>query len=405
MTYEISALCLQLGVKSRKFLKNFGAAARIEGTGANFLPEGAPEKNWHIEPSYMNEWQRAVNSNIDSQNQHVKNARRRLTPAHIAAGRIQNPLRLDKDCHLTVDAPQSLKYGEGIRYAEVLATPILGRHVVANQCVAQGTSIFSEEPFVHEIDENWIGRRCSFCFGANTTVRCRQCSSHRYCSTSCESSNWTSGLHSIFCNLYGVLDSDMMLVLKAFTKSSFDERTLPFCFSQTGREIPGLVSNIDHMPENDVKTYTIAAQLCADLFYWPTESVLLLVKIMAQIRCNRFAIKATVSINRTGGMIEHQEIPVGSAVYAQASMFNHSCAPNAFATFDGSRITIRCSEKIIEGEEINISYGPLATRHTTIDRQKELAEKYLFQCNCRACLKKRWVRARDGSHGRVMPLT
>lgn len=353
----------------------------------------------------MNQWQRAVNSNIDSQNQHVKNARRRLTPAHIAVGVMPIPLRLDRDRHLTVGAPQSPKCLDEFRYAEVVSTPILGRHVVASQSVAQGTSVFSEEPFVHEIDEKWIGKRCSFCLGAITTVPCRQCSSHRYCSASCESSNWTSGLHSVFCNLYGVLDSDMMLVLKAFTKSSSDQRTLPFCFSQRGREIPGLVSNIDHMPENDVKTYTIAAQLCTDLFYWSKESVPLLVKIMAQIRCNRFAIKATVSTNTTGGMIEHQEIAVGSAVYAQASMFNHSCAPNAFATFDGPRITIRCSEEITEGDEINISYGPLATRHTTIDRQNELAEKYRFQCNCRACLQERWVRVKDGRHGGIMSLT
>jgi SET domain/MYND finger len=336
----------------------------------------------------MNQWQRAVNSNTESQNQHVKNARRRLTPAHIAVGAIQTPLSLEEARAIAVGAIQTPTCVEGFRNAEVVSIPIQGRHVIASKVVEQGISVFSEQPFVHEIDEKWIGKRCSFCLGANTTIPCRQCSFHRYCSASCESNNWTSGLHSIFCNLHGIFDSDMVLVLKAFTKSSFDQQTTPFCFSQRGRDIPSLVSNIDSMPENDIKSYTIRAQLCVDLFYWPKESVQLLVNIMAQIRCNRFAIKATVSTNTAGGMVEHQETAVGSAVYAQASMFNHSCAPNAFVTFDGPQITVRCSETVLKGEEINISYGPVATRHSTIDRQKELTEKYRFQCNCRACLQR-----------------
>ncbi|KAI8582639.1 hypothetical protein K450DRAFT_226245 [Umbelopsis ramanniana AG] len=332
----------------------------------------------------MNQWQRAVNSSSDSQ--HITNARRRLTPAHIAVGVLQTPTRSQEIRHIAVGAIQTPPRLEDFRNAEVVSTPIQGRHVVASKVVEQGTSIFSEEPFVHEIDGKWIGKRCSFCLGANTTIACRQCSFHRYCSTSCESSNWTSGLHSMICNLYGIFDSDMMLVLKAFTKSSFDQRTMPFCFSQGGKEIPCLVSNIDYMSESDIKAYTVGAQLCADLFYWPKESVQLLVKIMAQIRCNRFAIKATVSTNTAGGMVEHQETAVGSAVYAQTSMFNHSCAPNAYVTFDGPRITVRCSETVLKGKEINISYGPVATRHSTLDRQKELTEKYCFLCNCHACL-------------------
>ncbi|KAG2186509.1 hypothetical protein INT44_002731 [Umbelopsis vinacea] len=335
----------------------------------------------------MNQCQRAVKSDIDSQT--VKNARRRLTPAHIAVGVMQTPACLEKIRPIAVGTTQTSTRLEDFRNAEVVSTPIQGRHVVASTVVEQGTSILSEEPFVHEIDEKWIGKRCSFCLGANTTIACRQCTFHRYCSASCESNNWTTGMHSVFCNLHGIFDSDMILVLKVFAKSSFDQRTMPFCFSQKGTEIPGLVSNIDCIPESDINAYTVGAQLCVDLFYWPKESVHLLVNIMAQIRCNRFAIKATVSSNTAGGMVEHQETAVGSAVYAQASMFNHSCAPNAFVTFDGPRITVRCSETVLKGKEINISYGPIATRHSTIDRQKELNEKYCFQCNCRACLQRR----------------
>lgn len=318
----------------------------------------------------MNQCQRIHETNAADRNQFAMNARKRLTPAHIALAPLQSP---------ETTAP--------FANAHVSTSASVGRHVVTDQLVKQGTEVLVERPYVHEIDEKWIGKRCSFCFNANVSIRCRQCTRHRYCSTACEHDNWTIGLHSVFCSLCAVLDTDHILALKAYLKSMSSHRSAPLCFNTATALIPHLASNFEHMSEADIREYTHGATACAELFYWPASSISALVHVMAQIRCNRFAIKANV-MTKVAGIIEHVDASVGSAVYLQASMFNHSCTPNAFSTFDGTQITVRCSEDVQSNSEINISYGPLASRLSRSERQRELAEKYLFQCCCKGCMQR-----------------
>lgn len=119
----------------------------------------------------------------------------------------------------------------------------------------------------------------------------------------------------------------------------------------------------------------------------------ILTEIQAQIRCNSFGIQH-ISSSSPSLIVVRTQVVLGKAVYLQGSMFNHGCRPNAIALFssltkeeqNGLLLQIQTTGDIVKsGSQLTISYGPLATRSGTQERRKELAERYLFQCQCEAC--------------------
>lgn len=77
---------------------------------------------------------------------------------------------------------------------------------------------------------------------------------------------------------------------------------------------------------------------------------------------------------------------IGTGIYLGASICDHSCRPNAVATFvDGTTLHINAIEEMssLNWSKIRISYIDLV--NPTIDRQLELKENYFFNCDCERC--------------------
>ena len=91
-----------------------------------------------------------------------------------------------------------------------------------------------------------------------------------------------------------------------------------------------------------------------------------LLDLCAQLKNNQFAI--------CDELINSE---VGSAVYINASMLNHSCRPNAFPIFDGATLYIKALKKIKKDEEITISYTD--TKVTSAERHEALYSIYRFK--------------------------
>jgi len=79
-----------------------------------------------------------------------------------------------------------------------------------------------------------------------------------------------------------------------------------------------------------------------------------------------------------------------SGLYPTIPKINHSCCPNVVWTWveaDPShrvhRVTV--ATKILEGEEILISYIPLATFPSRAERRAKLAAGWYFECDCPVC--------------------
>eukprot|EP00933_Yihiella_yeosuensis_P028643 TRINITY_DN22476_c1_g1_i1.p1 TRINITY_DN22476_c1_g1~~TRINITY_DN22476_c1_g1_i1.p1 ORF type:complete len:361 (+),score=79.97 TRINITY_DN22476_c1_g1_i1:111-1085(+) len=73
------------------------------------------------------------------------------------------------------------------------------------------------------------------------------------------------------------------------------------------------------------------------------------------------------------------------AVFANACLLNHSCAPNAYHCFNEKqkRLTVHCMRPIKKGEEVTISYVKVWQKKE--DRQMELQHQYRFHCRCQVC--------------------
>jgi hypothetical protein len=80
------------------------------------------------------------------------------------------------------------------------------------------------------------------------------------------------------------------------------------------------------------------------------------------------------------------EVVVGTALLAGVSMFNHSCIPNCVVSFVGRTALVRTTRAVAAGEQLHVSYGPLATRQSDAEaRRDDLRRRYGFTCHCAAC--------------------
>ena len=73
--------------------------------------------------------------------------------------------------------------------------------------------------------------------------------------------------------------------------------------------------------------------------------------------------------------------PLGTSFDIFASLFNHSCDPNAHIFFEGRTLRVRSLRCIPSGEEITISY--IGNRADVITRRADLKAKWFFHCDCK----------------------
>uniref|UniRef100_A0A663LVT6 [histone H3]-lysine(4) N-trimethyltransferase n=1 Tax=Athene cunicularia TaxID=194338 RepID=A0A663LVT6_ATHCN len=99
-----------------------------------------------------------------------------------------------------------------------------------------------------------------------------------------------------------------------------------------------------------------------------------LVVLFAQVNCNGFTI-------------EDEELShLGSAIFPDVALMNHSCCPNVIVTYKGTLAEVRAVKEIEPGEEVFTSYIDLL--YPTEDRNDRLRDSYFFNCDCTECITK-----------------
>lgn len=80
---------------------------------------------------------------------------------------------------------------------------------------------------------------------------------------------------------------------------------------------------------------------------------------------------------------------IGVGIYEVGAMFNHECYPSVMRYFNGSSLIFNTIRPHASGDVIAENYGPIFTKQTVGERQRSLASRYWFKCECRAC-KENW---------------
>ncbi|KAG0286002.1 SET and MYND domain-containing protein 4 [Linnemannia gamsii] len=168
--------------------------------------------------------------------------------------------------------------------------------------------------------------------------------------------------------------------------------------------IQELYHNFDRLTPKTQMALLIKAHYLQELMGLSDSAAQELAQIQALVKFNCFAIKSKIHQNAgDGGRISHQEeYAVGSGVYLLASMFNHSCAPNAMVVFGmqaktslrGSMDSVGGGGKSVDPRVLNvltskslkaygsvpaqveISYGPTGGRMPTEERKECLRQIY-----------------------------
>ncbi|RWS13533.1 histone-lysine N-methyltransferase SMYD3-like protein, partial [Dinothrombium tinctorium] len=98
-----------------------------------------------------------------------------------------------------------------------------------------------------------------------------------------------------------------------------------------------------------------------------------IIKIYGKVLVNSFAVQ--------NDLLQ----PIGRAIYLGASIFDHSCIPQAAFTFIGTTIYVKAITDIntTDVREIRISY--INEMETTKDRVLNLQANYYFKCDCKRC--------------------
>ncbi|KAL9539869.1 hypothetical protein MBANPS3_010020 [Mucor bainieri] len=264
-----------------------------------------------------------------------------------------------------------------------------GTFCVAKEKIGQGEQLLTEEPFMRQIDEKHKETRCHYCFGElnaghPSSCRDKDCQwKTKYCSEDCERHAWTSG-HQWLCRFPELAkqDADIIFAVQGYFISK----------SQKQDVLPDLVSNRDSFGATLIKDYRDKLAQVAPILDLTDSAIDNIITILFQIKCNAFAVKTAQSVDVAATFVVSREfLTLGRAIYYSASKVNHACDPNALVSFgDGAKnpcqLKIQCVKGPIEkGNEITISYGPLASVHSKEDRLKKLKEGYQFDCKCGAC--------------------
>lgn len=85
-------------------------------------------------------------------------------------------------------------------------------------------------------------------------------------------------------------------------------------------------------------------------------------------------------------ILDPEMISIGTGLYLGVSIIDHSCKPNAVATFEGLKLRLNLTEDLNfhHWSQINISYIDLI--NTRDERRRELKNAYYFLCTCSKCV-------------------
>ncbi|KAL7861688.1 hypothetical protein SRHO_G00131290 [Serrasalmus rhombeus] len=267
---------------------------------------------------------------------------------------------------------------EGIEGCERFLSPGKGRGMRATKHFKVGDLIFVCPAYSYVLTVNERGGHCECCFTRREALsKCGKCKQAYYCNVECQKGDWP--MHKLECSAmcsYGenwCPSETVRLVARIILKQKFQtERTQ----SERLLALKEFEAHLDKMDneKNEMNQTDIAAlrHFYSRHLDFPDNAAL--TELFAQVNCNGFTI-------------EDEELShLGSAVFPDVALMNHSCSPNVIVTYKGTLAEVRAVQEISPGEEIFNSYIDLL--YPTEDRNERLRDSYFFTCDCKECTTK-----------------
>uniref|UniRef100_A0A7N6AB10 [histone H3]-lysine(4) N-trimethyltransferase n=1 Tax=Anabas testudineus TaxID=64144 RepID=A0A7N6AB10_ANATE len=270
-------------------------------------------------------------------------------------------------------------YKTGIEGTERFQSPGKGNGLRAVRHFALGELVFACPAYSYVLTVNERGAHCEHCFTRKEDLfKCGKCKQAYYCNIDCQRGDWP--MHKLECVAmcaYGEnwcpsetvrLVARVIMKQRVTTERSPSERLL--LLREFESHLDKMDSEKEEMNQADIAAlHHFYSRHIRDL---PDSQAL--TELFAQVNCNGFTI-------------EDEELShLGSAVFPDVALMNHSCSPNVIVTYKGTVAEVRAVKEINPGEEIFNSYIDLL--YPTEDRRERLLDSYFFTCQCTECTTK-----------------
>ncbi|KAK7907818.1 hypothetical protein WMY93_016430 [Mugilogobius chulae] len=262
-----------------------------------------------------------------------------------------------------------------IKGLERFDSPGKGRGLRVTSAFKVGELLLSCPAYSSVLTVEERGSFCEFCFNRSQRLaRCGKCKKAFYCNAKCQKADWP--MHKLECSAMIAFGEKWCpseisrLVARILVKKKSQKGACP---SEKMMQVGEMQSHLEDM-DNEKREMSESDIAQLHQFYsknidFPDHQELL--SLFSQVACNGFTI-------------EDEELShLGTAVYPDVALVNHSCLPNAIITFKGTSAEIRAIKDMKPGDEVFISYIDLM--YPTDDRNNRLRESYYFTCECQEC--------------------
>ncbi|KAJ3343809.1 SET and MYND domain-containing protein 3, partial [Kappamyces sp. JEL0680] len=140
------------------------------------------------------------------------------------------------------------------------------------------------------------------------------------------------------------------------------------------KTVMSLVSHLDDLTPGERRQLSDIAEQAKELYPGIANDVSLSVQLLSMGRRNNFGMTRLADATST---------PYAFGTFPYGSLLNHSCFPNCFVTFEGSKMLVFTLCDVGQGEELTIPYCDAILDYR--NRQTKLQSQYFFDCDCRLC--------------------
>lgn len=246
-----------------------------------------------------------------------------------------------------------------------------------------------------------FGTHCYQCFARLVSpIGCTDCSAVAFCSIECRDIALNT-YHKFECKYLLLLMGSGMsilchLALKLVLQCQTPEKAL-----EEGKRLSGILCKNSKMRSQEdffkrclMSTFLLRCLQKAEFFgRRTTESAeptakesqigVLLFTYLQALQFNAHEIYETISSGHKFFKARVNYIGVG--IYEAGAMFNHECYPSVARFFNSTNLIFNSIRPLKRGEVVAENYGPIFSKQTLPERQRNLASRYWFKCECRAC--------------------
>ncbi|XP_075155456.1 SET and MYND domain containing, class 3 isoform X1 [Haematobia irritans] len=255
-----------------------------------------------------------------------------------------------------------------------------------NKTVKRGDRILSEKPFVYALRSQYRKERCDNCLTSTKVMKCSNCNYVYYCNRACQMEAWP--LHKFECTFLKrifpktVPDAARMLCRIIIKLNNGGDMEKGYYTSTCFRKFRDLMSHYQEIKHDSRRLehleslHGVLCEMMQDSAIVPNQSELL--TIYGRLITNGFNI------------LDAEMNSIATAIFLGVSITDHSCKPNAVATFEGTTLHVQATEDIdidrdcLDWSKIFISYIELL--NTPAIRRRQLKDNYYFLCTCSKCI-------------------